>query len=152
MQQLKLFLSLFLPLLICTGAQAGTEIRCQGVVIEKVGVDSNDQMRAVEATFLLETQEDGRATITLTKKRHPPIIGTAQPTGIETMPWKLLANNHDGTEFTGRTIAIQSLNEGEPTQFMAIDLKSESLMIGGPMACTLSATQNGPSIPPGHPH
>ncbi len=123
-------------LLFSSVALADTTATCNGTLIITVGHDGPDEYVGVKAKFTMTMKKDKTATLKLENKFAPPITGTGKETGNEKNPWALKAKDADGMAFTG-TIKPAKGYPGDTLMHMILELKSEKLLITGPMSCTM---------------
>ena len=125
-----------------TGYKASTTARCSGVLIARTGVERRDQMRAVHSrlTLIMNDQHPKPGAFRLEQKHQTQLLGIALQTDDAQIPWRLEATSDAGQVFTGQLRRINPLDDSDYLRFFAIELTSDTLGIGGLMACEIEKT------------
>ncbi len=111
-------------------------VTCAGTVIVTIGLDGPDKMAAVNAKFTMKTTGK-TSTFTLENKFAPALNGSGVESGDANRPWNLQAKDADGLAFKGGLMAVAGAYPGDSNLYMLLELKSQKLLISGPMSCVM---------------
>jgi len=130
--------SAFLSILFFASTAMAQDVTgtCNGTVIVTIGMDGPDKMTAVNAKFTMKATGK-TSTFKLENKFAPAITGTGVESGKEDRPWNLEGKDQDGLAFKGGLTAVEGTYPGDTNLYMILQLKSEKILISGPMSCVM---------------
>jgi len=108
---------------------------CTNTLIITFGADRPDKVTAVKATFGMTTKGK-TAVFSLENKFAKPLKGTGTATGNPDVPWTLAGKDDSGRTFNGSLRAVKPSYGSDTHIHTILELKSENVLISGPMSCT----------------